>query len=89
MLWTYALKVFSENLNVLKLDGDGITPMEKFSGATIDITLKIATCGDVRFMSWMQCYKAVYLDYPGGNPACVQGSFVYTSHFMQDHYLWS
>ena len=39
MLWTYALKAFSEQLNVLKVDDDGITPMEKFSGTTADITL--------------------------------------------------
>ena len=40
MLWTYALKYFSEKLNELKVDGDGITPMEKFSGTTTDINLK-------------------------------------------------
>ena len=40
MLWTYALKEFSEQLNLLKGDDDGINPMEKFAGTTIDITLK-------------------------------------------------
>ena len=37
MLWTYELKAFEEKLNVLKLDDDEITPMEKFSGTTTDI----------------------------------------------------
>ena len=30
MLWTYALKAFEEQLNVLKVDYDGITPMQNF-----------------------------------------------------------
>ena len=37
MLWIYTLKSFSVQLNVLKVDYDGITPMEKFSGIKIDI----------------------------------------------------
>ena len=41
MLWTYALKAFSEQLNILKVDYDGITPMEKFAGTTTNIYLKI------------------------------------------------
>ena len=40
MLWPYKLKDFSEQLNVLKVDNNGITPMEKFSGTTTDINLK-------------------------------------------------
>ena len=32
ILWPYALKEFSEQLNVIKVDNDGITPMEKFEG---------------------------------------------------------
>ena len=39
MLCPYALKAFAEQLNVLKVDDDGITPMEKFSGTTTYITL--------------------------------------------------
>ena len=40
MLWPYSLKVFAEQLNVLKVDDNEITPMEKFSGTTTDIYLK-------------------------------------------------
>ena len=40
MLWQYALADFSEQFNVLKVDDDRITPMEKFEGTTTDITLK-------------------------------------------------
>ena len=40
MLYPYALKAFAEKLNDLKVDDGGITPMEKFSGTTTDITLK-------------------------------------------------
>ena len=47
MLWTYALKDFSEQLNVLKVNADGITPMEKFTGTTTDINLKKTTHGDL------------------------------------------
>ena len=47
--------------------------------------LKITTHGDVQFMSWMQYFKAIYLDYPSGNPSHVQGSILVTHHFMQDH----
>ena len=40
MLWPYALKAFAEQLNILKVDDNGITPMEKFEGTTTDIALK-------------------------------------------------
>ena len=53
MLWHYALKAFAEQLNVLKVDYDVITPIEKFIGTTSDITHKITTSGSVQFMSWM------------------------------------
>ena len=39
MLCPYAIKTFVEQLDELKVDNDGITPMEKFSGTTTDITL--------------------------------------------------
>ena len=41
MLWSYVLKDFSEQLNVLKVDDDEITPTEKFADTTTEITLKI------------------------------------------------
>ena len=40
MLWTHSLKCFVEKLNVLKVDDNGINPMEKFAGTTTYITLK-------------------------------------------------
>ena len=40
MLWPYSLKPCVEQLNELKVDDDGITPIEKFAGTTTDITLK-------------------------------------------------
>ena len=40
ILFTYALKAFSEQLNVINVDDDGITPMENFECTTTDITLK-------------------------------------------------
>ena len=40
MLWPYSLEDFTEQLNGLKLDDDGITHMEKFSGTTREINLK-------------------------------------------------
>ena len=40
MLLPYALKNFSEELNILKVDDNGITPMEKFSGTKPNINLK-------------------------------------------------
>ena len=40
MLWTYALKEFASQLNLIKMVDDGITPKEMFSGTTTDITLK-------------------------------------------------
>ena len=40
MLCPYKLKDFSEKLNEIKVDGDRITPMKKFSGTTTYITLK-------------------------------------------------
>ena len=51
MVCTHALKAFSEQLNVIKVDDDGITPMENFVGKTTDITLKITTHEVVQFMS--------------------------------------
>ena len=40
MLWPYALKAFSEKLNVIKVDDVGITNMETFEGTTTDINIK-------------------------------------------------
>ena len=40
MLRLYALKDFSEKNHVLKVDDCGITPIEKFSRTTTDISLK-------------------------------------------------
>ena len=40
MLWPYELKAFSEQLNKVKVDDYGITPMKKFAGKTTYITLK-------------------------------------------------
>ena len=40
MLWHYALKYFTEQLNVLKVDDDGITPIEKFPDTIVGITLE-------------------------------------------------
>ena len=37
MLWPYALKVFVEQLNVLKVENDGITSMENFADTTTNI----------------------------------------------------
>ena len=34
------MKTFVENLNVLKVDDDGITPMVNFACTTTDITIK-------------------------------------------------
>ena len=39
MLCPYALKYLAEKLNVLKVDGDGITPMENFLGTTTDFSI--------------------------------------------------
>ena len=47
MLCPYVLKAFAEQFNVLKFDGYGINPMEKFSVKTTDITLKFSTSVDV------------------------------------------
>ena len=38
--WAYALKAFAEKLNLLKVDYDVISLMEKFSVTTIYITIK-------------------------------------------------
>ena len=40
MLWTFELKAFTEQLNLLNVDDDGIYPMESFSGTTTEISLK-------------------------------------------------
>ena len=40
MIWPYATKAFVEQLNVIKVDDDGINHLEKFSGTTTDISLK-------------------------------------------------
>ena len=51
ILWPYALKAFAGILNLLNVDDDGITPVEKFLGTTTDITLKITTNWSFQFMS--------------------------------------
>ena len=39
MLWLYVINAFAEQLNELEMYYDGVTPMEKFSVTTTDITL--------------------------------------------------
>ena len=78
MLWPVSLKSFVEQLYVLKVNDDGITPMEKFSGSTKDIALKIATHGYIQSMSWIQGYNSIYLYYPSGNPDHAQVSILDT-----------
>ena len=41
LLCPYTLKYFADQLNVIKVDNDGLTPMEKFEGTATDITIKI------------------------------------------------
>ena len=40
MLLTYALEDVAENLNVLKVDDYGITPMEQFAETTTEMFIK-------------------------------------------------
>ena len=40
MLWTYPLKDFAEKLNSIKMDDDGINPMDKFAVKKACINLK-------------------------------------------------
>ena len=40
MLWPYAPKYFVEQLNLIKVDDYGITPMQNFSETTTDKTFK-------------------------------------------------
>ena len=84
MLCTYVLKNFTEQLNLLNVDDNGITPMVNFSGTTTYILFKINTHGPVQFMPWMQYCKEIYLDYPSGSPAHMQGYILIKHHFMQD-----
>ena len=40
MVWTYVPRYLVEQLNLLNVDDDGITPIEKFAGITTDTTPK-------------------------------------------------
>ena len=40
MLWTYVMNAFEEKFNIINVDDDGITLMEKFAGTTTYISLK-------------------------------------------------
>ena len=62
ILWTYALKAFVEKINVIKVNGYRITPIENFVVTTTAISIKITTHGSVQFMSWMKYCKEIYLD---------------------------
>ena len=84
MIWTYSLKAFAEKLNVLKVDDDGITPMEMIAATKLTFILKTTTHGDVQFMSWIKDFKTIYMDYTSGKPNHVQGYILITNHFMQD-----
>ena len=51
MLLTHSLKDFVEQLNVLKVDDDGIPTMDKFAGTKTDINLKNHHTWAVQFKS--------------------------------------
>ena len=88
MLCTYALNAFAEQPNELKVENDGITPMEKFDDTKKDINIKITTHGAVKFMYCIKYCRETQLGEPSGNPTHVQGSILVTQHLMQDKYLW-
>ena len=48
MLWIYALKDISGQLNNIRLDNNRVTTMVNFAGTKTDITLKIITHGVVQ-----------------------------------------
>ena len=62
----------------------GLLSWRSFQAQKQTFILKTATHGDAQFISWMQDLRAIYLDYPSGNPAHVHGSILVTHHFMQD-----
>ena len=53
ILRPYTLKAFSEQLNEIKLDGDGITSIDIFQAKQQALLSKISTHGAVNLMSWI------------------------------------
>ena len=62
----------------------GLLPWRSFKTQQQSFILKINKHGDAQFMSWIQYFRAIYLDYPTGNPDHVYGSILVTHHFIQD-----
>ena len=62
----------------------GLLPWISFQAQEQIFILKETTNGSVHFMSLVQYCKAIYITYPSGNPAHVQGSILFTHYFMQD-----
>ena len=62
MLWTYGLKEFSKQLNVTKVEYDGINTCRSFQAQKQILLFKITTHGAVQFMSYIKYYKVIYLD---------------------------
>ena len=83
VLFPYALKDFSEQLNELKVYCDGVTTMKNFASTKIDITLKNHHIWGCPVTSWMKGYNATYMAYPSGNLFHMQGSTLVTHNFMK------
>ena len=66
----------------------GLLPWRDLQAQHQTFLFKITTHGYVPFMSWVYYFKAIYMDYPSGNPDPVQGSILVTRHCIQDQYLW-
>ena len=79
-----ALKAFVVNLNEPKVDGDGITTMDKLVGEKRTSISKIISHGFVQFMFWIQDCKSKYMDYASGNPTHVQGYVLVTNYYILD-----
>ena len=73
MSCTYALKVFSEQLNEIKVDNHGLNPLGNFAGTTIYITLKNHhTCGFPFYVSDTRLQGNI-----DGLPKCERRSFAW------------
>ena len=60
-----------------------LNPWRIFQSKQQTLILKIPTYGDAQSKSLIQDYKAIWLDWPSGNPNNVQGYILVTQHFMQ------
>ena len=89
MLFPYVLKYFSEQLNELKVNDDGVTTMEKFADTTSEINPKNHHIWGLPVYVLDSRIHDTIGGFTRWERDKSQGSYLVANHYIQDQWIWS